>query len=792
MSMLDGVFGVIRTVVNGATSLPNRASLTFSKGIQAVDDAGGNATVISLVNDSRSGLVTALSSPGTYDGQKIVCDGYYARGDGGGGQFVWDSASTATAVAGMVIGTGTGRWIRIYSGAANVRWFGAKGDAVTNDGAAIQSAMSTLPSGATLYFPPGTYLSNGAITRVSSISVVGDRATLLRGSTTGALLKIYGEVGTRIAHARVLGLTFDGADSGSIVYGSPYAYDLCVQYCDDVQIRDARFINTRYNSAYITDCGKLICHACEFADGVTSSGTDSATTAFHLQVNNVDFVGVDGVSWSHDCTYDAGGAYGGSNPQGAVATCAPIALFATRCGRIAVKSCSSNNAGGFDFYDGCAAVLVASCEFFEPQMPAVKVQNFARATVRDNIVTSPQHYWGSVIYLSAFTRLSTYGSLDQYQGSGVVAGNQIAGAKCREGAISHSGSLYSTANLDDRILADVAAGRTTNRVTKSGGSYYYTDYDGNVSPAINQEYLKARSLVVGQNVIDGFATYGVSTYLVKNVKALNNLFPKGAEVDTPYAYAKSFISLTEFDGADVTGNTLQMALTDIPMVSTVATAVNGISLSCTAVTSAVGTANIEGNTVKINECGVGISLLDMHSASVCDNAIKPLTFFDTSSAFVKSTGGIITKGRISGNIRSLDDAGTTPSASTLYLAEQGGFLSLEKTDQTYTIVHSRRVVADPGDYTGPQQVASGYYALGSQIVVDVYDTKRYYRCETAGYLAPAYAGGTTYARGQKVVSGGEYFVALQSTTGNTPTAGTGDSYWRYLSATAAAFTEIVL
>ena len=43
--------------------------------------------------------------------------------------------------------------------AINVRDFGAKGDGVSDDTTAIQTAVNCLPRGARLYFPKGTYLT---------------------------------------------------------------------------------------------------------------------------------------------------------------------------------------------------------------------------------------------------------------------------------------------------------------------------------------------------------------------------------------------------------------------------------------------------------------------------------------------------------------------------------------------------------------------------------------------------------------------------------------------------------
>jgi len=95
--------------------------------------------------------------------------GYYSKGDGGGGTFYWDSTSIEDDNGGTIIeatGVVDGRWIRNYSGAVNVKWFGAKGDGVnsgspsyiwtgTNDTVAFQKAFT---SSADVVAPDGAYL----------------------------------------------------------------------------------------------------------------------------------------------------------------------------------------------------------------------------------------------------------------------------------------------------------------------------------------------------------------------------------------------------------------------------------------------------------------------------------------------------------------------------------------------------------------------------------------------------------------------------------------------------------
>lgn len=92
------------------------------------------------------------------------------------GFFYYDPLdTTSTDNGGTIIVAGTKRWKRHYDGAVSVKWFGAKGDGVTNDTAAIQKAVNV---GGDVYFPAGIYLIYSTI-KVTSSSVV------LRGDVRG-------------------------------------------------------------------------------------------------------------------------------------------------------------------------------------------------------------------------------------------------------------------------------------------------------------------------------------------------------------------------------------------------------------------------------------------------------------------------------------------------------------------------------------------------------------------------------------------------------------------------------
>jgi hypothetical protein len=114
--------------------------------------------------------------------------GYYAPGDGGGGEFYWNASSIAVDDGGVTIpitGTATGRWIRtVTTDVIDVRWFGAKGDNATNDTARLQACADYIKNNATLrrimYFSSGYYKTDRVnITGVFMIRGNGERTTVI-------------------------------------------------------------------------------------------------------------------------------------------------------------------------------------------------------------------------------------------------------------------------------------------------------------------------------------------------------------------------------------------------------------------------------------------------------------------------------------------------------------------------------------------------------------------------------------------------------------------------------------
>ena len=88
----------------------------FGKEVEALPE-----TTLTAISNLKSETVN-------FEGKSIEVLGYYAKGDGGGGLFYWDAASTEADNGGTIIqatAITAGRWKRVFSGSIFMKWFGA-------------------------------------------------------------------------------------------------------------------------------------------------------------------------------------------------------------------------------------------------------------------------------------------------------------------------------------------------------------------------------------------------------------------------------------------------------------------------------------------------------------------------------------------------------------------------------------------------------------------------------------------------------------------------------------------
>jgi hypothetical protein len=101
--------------------------------------------------------------------------GALTPGDGGGGTFYYDTNSALSENEGTIVKptgppTANGRWIRIYEGTVNVKWFASK-VVGGNWSPAVQAAIQV--NGA-IFLPYGSYLINTPLTNAGDTSIEGE------------------------------------------------------------------------------------------------------------------------------------------------------------------------------------------------------------------------------------------------------------------------------------------------------------------------------------------------------------------------------------------------------------------------------------------------------------------------------------------------------------------------------------------------------------------------------------------------------------------------------------------
>jgi hypothetical protein len=172
--------GALLGILGGGAALSALAACSSDDGLSAIPEPLGRqieaVTGTSVVwfntidGPCTNTAHTMTETPGPSNAYQVaIVFGYNTPGDGGGGVFYWDYTSRETADGGTIFQVSpvntvcklpitTGRWIRIYSGPLNVKWFGATGNGTTDDTSAIQNTFNAAAAtGSSVFFPHSSY-----------------------------------------------------------------------------------------------------------------------------------------------------------------------------------------------------------------------------------------------------------------------------------------------------------------------------------------------------------------------------------------------------------------------------------------------------------------------------------------------------------------------------------------------------------------------------------------------------------------------------------------------------------
>lgn len=167
----------------------------------------------------------AAPPPGAQTNASVL--GYYSASDGGGGQFYYDATASSSTNLGTIFKPTSynGRWLRVFSTPANVKWFGAFPNDAVDDTAATLAAVAyteTQGSGYSLYAPGGTYLLSQPVVLKKS-ELFGVRTHQSRVITTGNTVFQTTNWNTAL-YKEVFDISPDGASTGA-----PWLHDIQIQ-----------------------------------------------------------------------------------------------------------------------------------------------------------------------------------------------------------------------------------------------------------------------------------------------------------------------------------------------------------------------------------------------------------------------------------------------------------------------------------------------------------------------------------------------------------------------------------
>jgi len=262
---------------------------------------------------SSVALLRALDAP-VDDGVVIELLGYVLAGDGGGGTMYWDADNASADDDGIVFlptgHVGNGRWVRRYSGALDVKWFGAipGSDCLAGIVAATEAAEAL---GLPVLVSAGVYPVSDYIPMLDGMDLIGEGPlkSVIQKASGAANDRIINKVDPAIQYnsfsMRGIGLVGDRVAQTAEVTGSSL---IAGRTIDNIIIENCRFSEGRGFGLNFNICQNVRVANNDFeniyrdACGVWSSTRVSIEGNNFLR-NDDDCISVNVSSITDDATY---------------------------------------------------------------------------------------------------------------------------------------------------------------------------------------------------------------------------------------------------------------------------------------------------------------------------------------------------------------------------------------------------------------------------------------------------------------------------------------------------------
>lgn len=161
---------------------------------------------------------------------------------------IFNRIASTTANGGTIFAGSSGYWIRQYSGAVNVKWFGAKGDGVTDDTAAVQQAITLYSN---IYISNGTYLVN-AISIPDNRYIYGNKNAIIKSLNSDTYMCFTINSGNKdnfISNISIENITFEGLSTTAGF--SEFKHLIRINGGKNITIKNCRFLSFSGDAIYI-------------------------------------------------------------------------------------------------------------------------------------------------------------------------------------------------------------------------------------------------------------------------------------------------------------------------------------------------------------------------------------------------------------------------------------------------------------------------------------------------------------------------------------------------------------